>query len=143
MSESDFLLNLALTVFNRQFNRNFTNSDFCLFSIQPPVNFDLGYEILSITDEDKLRLRIYLTINKKDDLSNFRVEVDYPSHTDGLGDEIYVALGEVDRAHMDNGTMRFRPINTCGILLNAISTEDGEYITTEDGEIIVTENVVI
>lgn len=143
MNEVTFLLKLAITVFNRQYNTNFNIDDFCIFSIEPSYGFDLGYEIVTIINTDNVRLRIYLNIGEKDNLSNYKLEVNHPSYTGGLGDEVHVALGEIDKDHIENNLIKFLFINTCNINNNVIATEDDIAITTEDGEVLIIETAVI
>lgn len=142
MSEALFLITLALKAFNDQYQKSFTAQDFCIFSITPAPNTDLGYEIVSITDQDFLRIHIYLSFGKLDQLHKYRLEVNYPSYSGTLGDEVYVATGEVCQYYKDTGVYRFNPINTCGILLNVFTTEDGEPLVDESGDYFVIENVV-
>jgi hypothetical protein len=142
MSEVLFLTTLAVNAFNEQYQKSFTPNDFCIFSITPAPGFHLGYEIVSVRDGDFLRLRIYLNIGKCDQLSKYRLEVNHPSYENALGDEVYVALGEIDNYYKDSGMFKFNSINTCGILLNVLTDETGDPFTDEQGEYFVMENVV-
>jgi hypothetical protein len=140
MTEALFLITLAVNAFNEQYQKSFTPSDFCIFSITPAPGFDLGYEVVTIRDGDSVRLRIYLILGRFDTLSPYRIEVNYPSHTAQLGDEVYVALGEIDKFYQDSGLYKFHTINTCGLMLNLLTDETGDPFVDESGEYFVIED---
>jgi hypothetical protein len=73
-------------------------------------------------------------------LSPYRIEVNYPSHTAQLGDEVYVALGEIDKFYQDSGLYKFHTINTCGLMLNLLTDETGDPFVDESGEYFVIED---
>jgi hypothetical protein len=140
MTEALFLITLAVNAFNEQYQKSFTPEDFCIFSITPAPNFNLGYEVVTIRDGDFVRIHMYLNIGRFDTLSPYRLEVNYPSYSNALGDEVYVTLGEIDRYYQDSGLYKFNSINTCGITLNVLATEEGEPFADENGEFFIIEN---
>lgn len=137
MTEADFLKSLAVNNYNKQYSKSFNISDFCVTSIDAITGFKYGYEFNTMVDDDFVRLRMYFNLTQRDYLSPYRVEVNYPSQTGSLGDEVYVCIGEVDRYYLDSNQYKFRSIDTCGV--NFLLFEDGEIFETEAGEPILFE----
>lgn len=112
LAERDFLIEYAVRKYNRQYGRDYTRDEFDVRSITPRVNTDLGYEFTTNRLDDFVRLRIYFSFGRFDDVRDFKLEVNYPSYIGKLGDETFVALGTIDRYYLDSGIYKFRWIGT-------------------------------
>ncbi len=137
MTEADFLKSLAVNHYNRQYSKKFNIQEFCVTSIAPITGFKYGYEVVTMRQDDFLRLRMYFNLTERDFLSPYRVEVNLPHYNNDLSDEVYVCIGEVDRFYLDSNRYKFRSIDTCGV--NFLLFEDATIFETEDGDPIVFE----
>lgn len=107
-SESQFLIDLAVSTFNSQFGRNISPAGCEIKSILPDYGTSYGYEISTKITTDYLRLRIYLTLETMDRLFPYRLETTSEKNVEALGDEVYVALGVVNQFYLNEGIYRFR-----------------------------------
>lgn len=140
VAEKDFLIGLALRQYNDQYNKSFVVDDCDIVSIPNNIKSDLAYEIVNMRTDDFFRLRMYLNIAEKDEISPYRIEVDGSGYTYALGDEVFVSSGTVDRYYRDSGTYGFLTI-TEEMGIDAILSEDGIPIISEDGIHIVSEGI--
>jgi len=115
-TEKEFLIALAVSQFNDQYNRDIDPAACTVYSIEPDYGTDLGYEIKTNVTTDFVRLRMYLGIERRDAIQAFRLETDKTLVVKNLGDEVYVAMGSLSSNYIDNGVYRFRwidaPIST-------------------------------
>lgn len=132
MTESEFLITLAITQYNNQYNKNLTLDGCDIGSIVVRQGFDLSYEVTTKRTDDYVRLHMHLTFDKMDMIRPYRVEVDGSSgYVDQLGDELFVATGLVDIYYKEENIYKFRPI--------VLVTEDS-YLLMESGDFILTES---
>lgn len=145
LAEKEFLMALALSTFNSQFNRAMKVDDCDIKTITPAYGFKYGYEINTVRLDDFLRMRIYLNVGDTDALGNYTLNMD-EGITDGKGtliDEVWVANGTVDRFWIDSYQYRF--VTTLYIddaRIAILLTEDNQALLTESGEYILLENGV-
>lgn len=135
LKEREFLIKLAIDKFNTQFNSDILINECDIYSIPATFSTNLGYEIYTRRADDNLRLRIYLLINNYDSLMDYRVEVDpQKNFIGGLGDEIFVAIGTLDRYYKEQKIYTFNWLSPSGSSdVSAILLEDGRPIMLEDG----------
>lgn len=107
-SEDSFLRRFAVDRFNRQYGKNFDPDRCEIRSIVPGYNKTYGYEITTARTDDFVRMKIFFSLGNLDQLSPYRLEVDGKVATGSLEDEVYVAVGVVNRWYFDSGTYRFR-----------------------------------
>ena len=139
MDDRLFLKQLALIKFDAQYGRYMNINDLDIFSIPPDYGTDRGYEIFTIDPSDKFRIRIYVDFTTRDFLNDYRLEVDNNEITNSLGDEVFVAIGEVDIDYITSGQTSFPWIDmpeTAGMVL---VQENGEAILLESGDLILLE----
>jgi hypothetical protein len=142
LTEKEFLLTLALTKFNEQYNMDLKVSECDIFSIPVRFNAHVSYEIYTSTREDYVRLHIHLLIEGTDGLQDYRLELDPYYLGNGLGnnfDELYVAMGNVEQYYVDQGIYSFLPIVEDSSNSNTLLLEDGNELLLESGEQIVLE----
>lgn len=130
MNEFDIIKSIILRYFNIQYQKEYIPDDFDIITITPAVNFRYGYEISSKTTVDYFRIRVYLNEGDYDNLSKFRIELNYPTSTSKLGDEVYVAVGSIDKYYRETGKVKFLKVNT----------RDKAFILLENSNILLAEN---
>jgi len=140
MTEREFLISLALKNYNQQFGKDFRVEDCDIKSLDTRVNYDLSYEVWTNRVDDFLRMRMHLLLSHGDGLGKYRLETDGTQDVGGLTDEVFVALGRVDRYYKDAGIYKFHPILPDNALLPYILGEDYDPILDEAGEPLFTEN---
>lgn len=139
MDDKRFLKQLALVKFDQQYNRFLNIDELDIFSIAPDYAMERGYEIFTVYPSDKFRIRIYVNFTNRDFLNDYRLEVDNNEITNALGDEVFVAMGEVDKDYITSGQTSFPwiPIPvTAGMML---IQENGEPLLLESGDYILLE----
>jgi hypothetical protein len=140
MKEHDHIKLMALTLFNNQFNRNLRVTDFDMICIAKKADYPIAFEIYTARSDDFFRLRIYLKIDKADDLLPFKLEVNAPYHNATSEDEVWVTLGTLDVYHLESGYLKEQFLYDCpDQILNLILAEDGTPILGENGEYLLTE----
>lgn len=132
--EKKFLKKLAISTFNTQYGRNIDLTECSISSIRPNYGGTLGYEIQTLLLADNVRLRVYFTMGYISKLENYRLEVDEKFIQTRLGDEVYVAVGTLDRGLVDFDTYKFRWIDKDYAALNLVQFMDGTPIKTMMGE---------
>jgi hypothetical protein len=137
LSEADFLKKLAVDMYNSQYGKNLNPIDFCVMSIPTDTGFRYGYEVITIKDDDFLRLRMYFNLEHTQRFKPFQIEVSNPYAERSLSDEIFITSGSLESYYLDSNIYKFREINTCDV--NNLLTEDMDDITTEDDEDIILE----
>lgn len=140
MTEQQFLISLGIKKYNKQFSKNLNFDDFTISSIPTRVNFDRSYQLLTLRDDDMLKLHMHLKFDKADDLRDYRVELERPFEDSALGDEVYVACGFIDRYWYESGTYKFSAISGDAVLTGALKLEGIGYILLEQGSYILPEN---
>ena len=141
MSEREFLIRFGVDAYNRQFNKQIDPLACDIKSIDTRVNFNISYEIFTNRLDDYLRVRMHLIFDSSSGLGNYRVETDGTQDIGGLGDEVFVATGRMDRYYKEAGIYKFNPILPDNALLPVIMDENydplmdeevqGEYINNE------------
>lgn len=139
MNEKQFIIQFALHRFNRQYNRKLKLQDFDAKSITPNRHSQLAYEIFSVRLDDYVRLRMYLSYHRYDQIGPYRLEVDGSLGTGVLGDEVYVCQGTIDRFYIESGTYKFAVLEEDITLWNLTLSEDGDGLITEGGDYILLE----
>lgn len=135
-SEQSFLLTLALDQYNRQYGKQLHPEDCIIYSIPATYQKAYGYEIVTTTQVDYVRLRMYLDLGAVDYVEPYRLEVDNSQSAGALGDEVYVTLGSVQRYYYDERIYRFIWIENAlaeSVFLTLMSGEpflktDGDYL---------------
>jgi len=145
IAEELFLIKLTVDKYNEQYRKNYSYSSFCIKSITPAYQHNRGYELIRNVPGSFLILHVYFLFTNKNVVRNYRLEV-HPTLKQGvLGDEIYVALGEIDNFYLEEKIYKFNtPINTCGDAPEPVETfyllqENGDRYLTEDGSFILLE----
>lgn len=139
MTESEFLITRALTVYNAQYGGHVKVEDCAIVSIPPGEQADRGYEITTPEGSRYFRIRYYFTFGNMDREGWARLEVAPPYTPGALGDEVYVIRSIMDSYWNREGGYPFTPINPWGIPLGCIITEKGHPIISEDGKFLVIE----
>lgn len=137
MDDREFLKSFALARFNDQHGRKFKHSDCDIKSIPVRYDCDRSYEIFSNRLDDYFRLHIHLRFDVSDGLGDYRVELQGSRVTGALGDEVWVAVGTIDRYYMEAGLTRFQNLNTNENLVEVLDYENGEHMVFSDGELIL------
>lgn len=137
MDDREFLKSFALARFNQQYKRNFKTIDCDIKSLPVRYDSDRSYEVFSNRLDDYFRLHMHLRFDNRDGLGDYRVELQGPRVTDGLGDEVLVAVGTIDRYYVEAGLTRFRNLNTNGDLVEVLIYENGDPIPMNNGELIL------
>jgi hypothetical protein len=132
INEKLFLITLAVNNFNIQYGTKYKSKDFDIKSVPPNAGADRAYEIASISVEDFLRLRMYLTFGTMDNLSPYRLEVNR-THDQQEMDPVYVTNGYIDRSYKLTDEMEFNQLDIDEANLNLFITETGEGFLAEDG----------
>lgn len=143
VKERALLIQMAILKYNRQFNHSFKAEDCDILSIPTRVNFDLSYEIYSVRFDDYLRLHIHLTFDNKFGLKDYRLENDGTTAAGVLGDEVFVAVGTIDRYYRDERIFRFAPIVPSEAALPVILMESSYAILGEDGDFLLLETATV
>lgn len=137
LTESEFIIDIAVRQYNKQFGQNMLISDFELTSIRTRNNYKLGYEIATRRKDDYLKFRVYFNFGTLDFLHPYIEEVDQSYKlTMDLNDEYLVAFGTIDNWYLEEGVYSFRPINNEEMLKEYIALEDGTAILLENGEVL-------
>lgn len=110
-SEKEFLINIAVKLFNKQYGKNVDASRCYIQSIEPNYQRQLGYEITTSRPDDYVRLRIYFDIVGIDSFRPYRLEVDEKFRVGYTGDEVFVSLGTINPFYRDEGIYTFRWIS--------------------------------
>lgn len=137
MNEKLFIIKLALKGFQEQYGVVLQPENFNVQSLPNNQFSDRAYEVYSISDADFLRLRLYLTFDRKDSKAAYRLEVDGSDHTNELGDEVYVSEGFVDQFYYLQGINRFLPLDPQTDVALSLASESDDIITSEDGDSIL------
>lgn len=137
MTENDFLISRALTVYNAQYSSNIKVEDCLIISIPAGKQADRGYEITTPELSKFFRIRYFVKFSQMDREGWCRLEVAPPYDPGVLGDEVYVIRSQMDRYW--HSVYPFNPINPYGWPVGIIITEKGNPIITEDGLFIVDE----
>lgn len=132
-AEKQFLLQLAVGQFNRQYSRKINPSDCAIKSIRANYRCTHGYEVWTAQANDFLRLRFYFIMGDKTLFDPYRVETDETFLTQALGDEVYVMLGMMDQDYIDHDVYRFRWIGPSdeGDFFTFMSDEPIDFMTGE------------
>lgn len=140
MTEKDFIIQLALSSFNNQYNRNILITDCDAKSILPNQYSTIAYEVFSVRLDDYVRLRMYLDFGTTDNLGRYRLEVDGSEGVGILGDEVYVTTGFIDRYYKESGLYKFNWMGIDTGLWNIFLSESGDELVTEDtGDLFILE----
>lgn len=132
-TERNFLINMAVRLFNEQYGRKIDPASCTLETIDSTYECNYGYEIRAL--HDSLRLRIYFTLGDIDFFAPYRLEVDTTYLPGGLGDEVYVMLGTVQRYYVDSGLYKFRKNYVADIsVFDYIDDMNGIGLTFMTGE---------
>ena len=137
LTESEFIIDLVIRQYNKQFYLKQKIADFELTSTRPRINYKYGYEIVTKRKDDFLKFRVYLNPGKIDVIHPFLNEVKQgysPPMTQE--DEYLVALGTIDYWYTQEGVYTFRPVNNEEMLKEYIALEDGTAILLENGEVL-------
>ena len=132
-SEKEFLIKLAVDRFNQQFNKRINPKECTVHSIPRNYQREYGYEVVTRRQDDFLRLRIYFNIVGIDSLRSYRLEVDNSYKVQEKGDEVYVALGNVNPYYRDSGTYNFRWIERDLEAETGMLYMPGDFITLMSG----------
>lgn len=133
-SEKEFLIKLAVDRFNLQYNKRIDPKGCTVHSIPRNYQREKGYEIVTRRQDDFLRLRIYFNIVGIDSIRAYRLEVDDTYKVRENGDEVYVALGNVNPYYVDSGTYTFRWIEQDLEAESGLLYMSGDFITLMSGE---------
>lgn len=139
MTESEYLISMAVSQYNTQYNFSLNTVEFDVRSLDTRVNFDRSYEIYDIGSDNLLRLHIHLIFDNADALGPYSVETDETFRVGALGDEVFVATGKIDSYYRDNSIYKFLPIIPNETNLPIILQENGLGIESEDGQFILLE----
>lgn len=144
LTEEQFLIQFAVKKYNEQFKKSFDPSVFEVRSIPVRYGCESSYEVSTSRLDDNLRLHIHIRFEGTDGLKPYRLEVDsilsqLPNSEGTLNDEVFVALGTIDRYYKNNGIYRFRPIGETQNQGNFLLLENGQPILLEDGTPILLE----
>ena len=132
--EQAFLIGMAVSQFNSQYNRDIDPEACSIHSIEPDYGTDLGYEVKTNLTSDYVRLRMYLGLERRDAIQAFRLETDKSMIVKNLGDEVYVAMGSLSSMYIDNGIYRFRWIDEPISNEVQVTAMDSSAVTFMDGE---------
>lgn len=134
LTESEFLIKLAIDKFNYQYSKNLVPSAFSISSIIPNRAYQLAYQIESIDSVDLLKLRIYVNMEDSDALGNYTLSLSGEPVSGGLGDETYIAYGTIDKYYYETFTYKFQFIGLDNLYtLNAIIDDLGNAIDAGNG----------
>lgn len=134
MNEKLFIIDLALKGFQEQYGVVLQPEDFEVQSLPNNQFSDRAYEVFSKSDADFLRLRLYLTFDRKNSKAEYRLEVDGTDHTNELGDEVYVTENFIDSFYYTSGFNRFLPLDPQNDLALSLASESDDILLSEDGE---------
>ena len=132
MNEREYLIQQAIGQFNSQFGNRITMEDVEIRSLPARVHFDRSYEVYTRRMDDHLRMHMHLVFGNVDALGAYRLETDTTQVVGGLGDEVYVAVGQIAGYHVTTGEFKFRYI--------AGNDEDDLILLLEDGTPMLQEN---
>lgn len=145
LTEKEFLIDLAVRQFNRQYQKNIKMSDCTIRSVPAHYGRELGYEITTPDvgipgdTSDTLRLRMYLGFSVLSSLSPYRLEVEQNLNTPGeLGDEVYVTTGTLMSSLRTNRVYAFNWIDVDENPELALLDVDGEALRWMDGSYLET-----
>lgn len=133
LSESDLLRKLAVSTFNLQFGRNLVASDCSIRSIPPQYSKTLGYEIITNSTTDYVRLKIFLDYGSGDQLYDYRLETDKSILAGSLEDEVYAAVGTISETYRDLGIYKFRTIGAAAVSDSTVVDSSGAVFEWEEG----------
>ncbi len=140
MTESEFLIQRALFVFNLTYGTDI-NVDACdIYSIKNDPHSDRAYEIITPRYSEFFRIRYYFTWGEYDTSTKPILEVTMPYINGRLGDEVYVIHSVMAYSWGEADGYKFDPIEPGETIDGSIITEDGLQITTETGVYIVLED---
>jgi hypothetical protein len=141
MLEYDHIKELAIKFFNSQFERNLIAHKFDLICIPKKINYPIAFEIFTEDKSDFLRLRVYLSLGKEDNLQEYKLEVNSP-YTEGSNtDEVWVALGTLDTYNLESGYMKENNLLNCtDEELGVILDENGQPLLAEFFGFLLIEN---
>lgn len=134
-TERDFLKGLAVNHFNTQYKKTLDKTKCAIRSIPATYSTTHGYEIETVNQADYVRIRMYFNIAGYTHFGKIRVEVDNTHVESGLGDEVYVMLGEVDPMWVDEGIYKFRWLPEDTTVYEYLSfVEDNSIIQYMEGD---------
>lgn len=134
MGEQAFLIRLAVDQFNDQYGRSLDPDECSIYSIRPDYGSEYGYEIITNTTGDYVKLRIFLSMSRRDGVSPYRLETTSSVIVNRLGDEVYVAMGALNQYYLDAGIYKFRWITPPAIAENFLDLMSGEMFILMSGE---------
>lgn len=141
MDQKQYILNLMIGAYNRQFRKRFNISDFDLMSITPRVKYRFGYEAFTTRTDDNFRLRAYFNFGDYDYSTLYRLESDGSGGSGNLSDEVFVCTGTLDRYFFEQGLVKFKfiPPPTNNAPTEILLMENGDPLLAEDGDYILLE----
>lgn len=142
---ADFIIQMAITAYNRQYGAQLNWQQYQIISIQPNIQGRCAFEITDLTDQEDFKLHIYSRLDVDNKINPYRLcdEHDYPA---GQGEKVYVATATFNNEvlYLNHNEVR-RECPTflspeaqlnCIIdenFITAIGDENNDYILYEDG----------
>lgn len=139
LTEKQFLIKRAVTVFNIQFNQKIDPDKCEIVSIAPDAVSHRGYEITSPDTSGTFRLRYYFRFGDADFYGRYILENAQSYRQGTLGDEVYVLHGTMAESWKWTAGYKFDPIVRPNVPFGSIVTEDDIPIVSEGGIFLVVE----
>ena len=134
--EKTFLIELAVTQFNNQYQRAIRQEVCGIRSLPPTYGTTHGYEVETVRSDDHVRIRMYFNLAKATRFDSIRLEVDTTQAVDSLGDEIYVMMGEVSLNYVESDIYRFRWLGEDTTRFRYLNLMTGELVHDMGGNYI-------
>jgi hypothetical protein len=140
MTESEFLLKLTLSQFNRQYRQDIKANECDIRLIDTAKGSDRSYWITTRRDDDFVKLRINITFSDNDTIEPFRLEVNGTAGIFNLNDEVFVSTATVRHIYREHGTYKFLSLEDLVYSEPlAILMENGAPLLLENGYPILME----
>lgn len=139
ITENEFLISRALSIYNEQYHRDIKVVDCEITSIPHDPHSDRGYEISTPSKDPYFRIHFYIKFTNNDRSAPVRLEVTPPYVIGALGDEVYVVRSGVDEWYRLSGMYKFAPITPLDVPEGTFITERGIPFITEQGSFLVVE----
>lgn len=139
LTENEFLISRALSIYNEQYHRDIKVADCEITSIPHDPHSDRGYEITTPTKDQFFRIHFYVKFTNNDRSAPVRLEVTPPYVVGALGDEVFVVRSGIDEWYRSSGMYRFTPIVPMDVPPGTFITERGIPLVTEYEAFLISE----
>ena len=108
-------------------------SDFEIYSIYGDEDHRYAYEMFNKNPGNAVRVQMYINVGHVDDLSPFQLMLKTPTVLAGLGDEVWVTFGTLNRTHLVNTYYQLRWLTLDESMFPYLLREDDFILQLESG----------